>query len=109
MKHLRNLIAVVVLVGVIYLVTNYSGDIQQEIGVKGASTSRAQEIAGNITHDVGSQVDTAKNHAMNIKLSDVLNGLSRFKRIPQDATNIKNYAQTQLSNVLQSGEKKRTK
>ena len=109
MKHLRNFIAVVVLIGVIYLVTNYSGQIQQQIGVKGASTSRAQEIAGNITSDVGSQVNNAKDQAMHINLSDVLNGLSRFKRIPQDVNSIKNYAQSQLNNMLQSGEKKKTK
>lgn len=105
-KILRNFIAVIVLIGVIYLVTNYAGQVQQQVGVKGASTSRAQEIAGNITNDVGSQVNNAKNQAMHINLTDVMNYLSRFKRVPQDATNLKNYAQSQLNNVLQSKNKK---
>jgi hypothetical protein len=104
MKHLRNLIAVIVLIGVIYAVTNYSGQIQEQIGVKGASTSRAQEIAGNITHDVGSQVDSAKNQAMHINVSDVLNYLSRFKRVPQDIISAKDFIGQQVSSI--SGQKK---
>ena len=105
MKHLRNFIAVIVLIGVIYFVTNYVGDIQKQVGVKGASTSRAQEIAGNITHDVGTQVDSAKNQAMHISFSDVMNYISRFKRVPQDATAIKNYVNQEVSSF--SAKKKR--
>src|SRR5258708_4689316 len=106
--HFRNVIAVVVLIGVIYAITNYSGLIQEQIGVKGASTSRAQEIAGNITRDVGSQVDNAKNQAMHISVSDVMNYLSRFKRIPQDISSAKDFIGQQVSSI--SGQKKeRTK
>jgi hypothetical protein len=98
--------AFIILGAVVYLVTNYAGQIQEQIGVKGASTSRAKEIAGNITNDVGSQVNNAKNQAMHINLTDVMNYLSRFKRVPQDANSIKNYAQTQVTSVLQSKSKK---
>lgn len=104
--HFRNLIAVLVLVAIIYIVTNYAGQIQQQIGVKGASTSRAQEIAGQIGHDVGSQVDNAKQQAMHVSLSDIVNGLSRFQRIPQDITNITAFTQNQVNSMLQSKNKK---
>ncbi|HVA97185.1 MAG TPA: hypothetical protein VND99_06020 [Candidatus Acidoferrales bacterium] len=99
---LRNIIAVVVLIAVVYFVTNYAGQIQAQVGVKGASTSRAQEIAGKIGSDVGSQVASAEQQLLQIKVSDIINGLSRFQRIPQDATNIKSYVQDQVNNVLES-------
>lgn len=105
--HVRNFIAVVVLIAIVYGVTNYAGNIQQQIGVKGASTSRAQGIAGKISHDVGTQVDAAKQQAMHVSLSDILNELSRFQKIPQDITSIKNYAQDQVNNVLESRDKKK--
>jgi len=107
MIHLRNIIAVIVLIAIIYGVTNYAGQIQEQIGVKGASTSRAQEIAGKIGNDVGSQVDSAEKQAMQLKVSDIVNGLSRFQRIPQDTNSIKEFVQTQIGNVLQSGNKKK--
>lgn len=98
--------AIIVLAGVVYLVTNYAGQIQQQVGVKGASTKRAQGIASNITNDVGSQVNNAKDQAMHINLSDVMNYLSRFKKVPQDANSVKSYVQTQVNSVLQSRDKK---
>jgi predicted ribonuclease toxin of YeeF-YezG toxin-antitoxin module len=107
MIHLRNVIAVLALVVVIYLVTNYSGMIQQQIGVKGASTIRGQNIAGKISHDVGTQVDAAKDQAMHVNLSDVVSYFSRFQRVPQDISSMKNYAQDQVNNVLESKNKKK--
>lgn len=97
MKYLRNIIAVLVLIAIVYGVTNYAGQIQEQIGVKGASTSRAQEIAGRIGSDVSSQAAAAKNQAMHVSLSDIFNYLSRFQRIPQDANTIKNYVQKQIN------------
>lgn len=104
--HFRNVIAVVVLIAIIYGVTNYAGQIQQQVGVKGASTQRAQGIAGQISHDVGSQVDAAKQQAMHVSLSDVVGYLSRFQKVPEDINNIKNYVQTQANNMLESRNKK---
>jgi sensor domain CHASE-containing protein len=106
MKHLRNLLAVLVLVAVVYLVTNYAGQLQQQIGVKGASTSRAQGIAGQIGNDVGSQVNTVEQQAMHMSLSGALNYFSRFQRVPQDINSIKNYIQSQTSTMLKSDHKK---
>ena len=106
MKHLRNLIAVLVLIAIIYFATNYAGQLQQQVGVKGASTSRAQEIAGQIGNDVNSQAGSAEKQLMQVKISDIVNGLSRFQRVPQDANSIKNYLQTQANNMLESRAKK---
>ena len=100
--HARNVIAVIALIVVVFIVTNYAGDIQEKIGVKGASTVRGQNIAGQISNDVGSQVDAAKNQAMHVSLSDVVNYFSRFQRVPQDINTIKNFTQTQINNVLES-------
>ena len=102
----RSFLALLILVGIAYVVTNYAGQVQQKIGVKGASTSRAQGIEGQISHDVGSQINSAEAQAMHVNVSDVLNGLSHFKEIPQAANSIKSYAQSTLSNVLQSRNKK---
>lgn len=104
--HLRNVIAVVMLVAVIYFVTNYAGQVQQQIGVKGASTSRAQGIAGHIASDVGTQVSSAEKQAMKMNISDFVSSLSRFQRIPRDINDIKNYAQSQVNDMLQSRNKK---
>jgi len=102
---LRNVVAIIVLVGVIYYVTNYSAVVQQQIGVKGASTSRAKEIAGQLSSDVGTQVTLAEKQALQIKVSDVINGLARFQRVPQDINSIKSYVQTQANSVLKSKHK----
>lgn len=107
MIHLRNVIAVLALVVVIYLVTNYSGMLQKQVGVKGASTERGQDIAGHISQDVGIQIDSAKEQAMHISLSDVVAYFNRFQRIPKDINDIKNFTQDQINNVLESKDKKK--
>ncbi|MGI8420455.1 MAG: hypothetical protein ACR2LN_07505 [Candidatus Levyibacteriota bacterium] len=106
MKVLRSIIAVVLLIAIVYFVSQYSGLIQEKIGVKGASTSRAQEIGGQISNDVGKQVDTAKNQAMHVSISDVMSYLSRFQRIPQDVNNAKDYVGQQYTNMVESEHKK---
>lgn len=106
LKIFRSLLAIVVLAGIVYFVTNYAGQFQQQVGVKGASTKRAQGITNNITNDVSSQVNNAKDQAMKINLAGVLNYLSRFKKISQDANTIKNYAQSQINDVLKSNQNK---
>ena len=103
----RNVVAIIALFVVVFLVTSYAGWIQEQIGVKGASTTRAQNIAGKIGSDVGSQVDVAKQQAMHVSLPEVVTYFSRFQRIPKDISDIKNFTQEQVNNVLQSGSKKK--
>ncbi len=103
---LRNIIAVVVLVALVYFVTNYYGLLQQQVGVQGVSTQRAEEISTNITTDIGSQVEVAKEKALEVKVGEIVEVLSRFQKIPQDIKNVNEYFQEQIDNVLQSREKK---
>jgi TolA-binding protein len=104
---LRNILAIIVLAAIVYFVTNYAGLLQQQVGVKGASTSRAKDIAGKIGSDVGSQVGSAEQQLMNMKISGIINGLSRFQRVPQDINSIKSFAQDQITNVLESRNRKK--
>jgi hypothetical protein len=104
---LRNLIALLILAGIVYFATNYVGALQQQAGVKGASTSRAKEISGQIGNDIGSQIDSAEKQIMELKVSDIVNGLSRFQRVPQDVNGIKNFVQKQVGSMLQSSPKEK--
>ena len=106
MKLLRSIIAFVVLIALVYFISQYAGVIQQQIGVKGASTSKAQEITGKLSSDVGDQVDAAKDQAMHVSLSDVMTYLSRFQKIPQDINSAKNYIGEQYTNMVESKNKK---
>ncbi|HSX08955.1 MAG TPA: hypothetical protein VLF93_02270 [Candidatus Saccharimonadales bacterium] len=108
MKHLRNLIAVVVLIGVIYAVTNYAGVIQQETGITMIGSDKGKSIAGQVLGDATFQVNNVKNQAMHVNISDVMSYLSRFKRVPQDISSAKEFVTQQVSSI--SGQKKqRTK
>jgi hypothetical protein len=108
MKHLRNLIAVVVLIGVVYAITNYSGLIQQETGIKIIGSDKGKGIAGQVLGDTTTQVNNVENQAMHINVSDIMNYLSRFKRVPQDINSAKDFIGQQISSI--SGQKKeRTK
>lgn len=104
--HLRNFIAVAVLLVIVYVVTNYAGPIQEQLGIKGVS-GKGQGIAGQIGKDVGGEVGLAEQQVMQLKVSDVVNEISRFKRIPQDVKSITSFTQTQISNVLESKDKKK--
>jgi TolA-binding protein len=104
---LRNIIALVVLGTIVYYVTNYASMLQQQVGVKGASTSRARNIAGQVSNDAGSMIGTAEKQLMQMKISDIVNGLSRFQRVPQDINSIKSFAQDQVNNMLQSRNSKK--
>lgn len=101
----RNIIAFVALVGLVYVVSNYYGMFGQMVGVKGASTKRAEEIKTSIQHDVTNQVATAASKAGEIKFSDIFLGLQRFGRIPKDIESIKKYSEEQLRTYLTKKQK----
>ena len=100
----RNFIAVIVLIGVVFAVTNYSGLIQQETGIKMFGSDKGKGIAGQVLGDATSQVNNVKNQAMHVNVSDILNYLSRFKRVPQDINSAKDFIGQQVSSI--SGQKK---
>ncbi len=99
---IRNLTAIIVLVGIVYYVSNYAGVIQEEIGVKGVSTQRAQGIAGQISSDVGSHLEVVAEQSMQLTLEDVVNGFVRFQKIPRDVSSVTQYVQEQYDHVVKS-------
>jgi hypothetical protein len=94
----RNCVAVIVLIAFVYFVSNYSGAIQEKVGVKGISTQKAREITGRINSDIQKQVGVAASKAGEIKVSDIVTGLSRFQKIPQDFNAMKEFVQEQVQN-----------
>ena len=103
----RNLIAIVALIAVVYIVSNYTGVIQQQVGVKGISTDRAQDISSNISSDIGREIDAAQQKALQVNLGDVMNGLSRFQKIPRDINAMKQYLQEQYDQLTSSSSAKK--
>jgi hypothetical protein len=100
MTVLRTIIGVVLIVAIGYFITNYSGMLQQQIGVKGASTDKAHEVSKQISNDVGQEVDAAKDKAMDVKVKDVVGFFNRFQKIPEDVNSARNYVQEQIDNVI---------
>lgn len=101
----RNFIAFTALIAIVYFVTNYYGSIQETIGVKGMSTQKAQEITKDINKDISKEIHNAGEKIGEIKISDIIAGLSRFQKIPQDFTNTKEYIEEQIE-LFRNKEKK---
>ena len=101
-KVVHNVIGVVALVAVVYIVSNYTGVIQEKVGVKGASTSRAQDISSNISSDLGTQFGAVEKKALDINVGDIIHGLSRFQKIPNDITSAKVYLLDQYNHISSS-------
>lgn len=93
---LRNLIAVIALIVIGFIVTNYYGSLQQTVGVKGVNTNKAQEITEDLSSDVGQQVDNAAEKAGEVKVNDVVAFFQRFQKIPEDISNMKTYVTEQV-------------
>jgi hypothetical protein len=102
----RNLIAIIALVAVVYIVSNYTGVIQQQVGVKGIRTDRAQDISSNISSDIGREIDAAQQKALQVNLGDVMHWVSRFQKIPRDINATKAYLQEQYDAMVKSDHKK---
>lgn len=107
MKVLRTVIACIVLVGMVYFISQYSGEIQEKLGVKGASTSRAEEIQGKLSSDVNEHMETAQKQAMQWTIQDIVDYFGRFGRIPQDIMGTKDYVTEQYQNMVESKDGKK--
>lgn len=103
-NFLKNILAIILIVGIVYFATNYSGAIKEKVGVKGASTKKVQAISGQLSKDIDSQIAPLKVWVLNIKVSDFVNGLSRAQKIPEDIKGSKDYLKDQMHNVLKSGQ-----
>ena len=112
MKRLiRHILSFAVIIGIVYFVVNYSGPVKDKFltllhlssnSVKGASTKRAETISGQIKSDVNNQIDSIKNQALNVKVSDLMNTVSRLQKIPHDINSVENYFKDQLTNLTKT-------
>lgn len=102
---LKNIVGVVLLVGVVYIVSNYFGLVQETVGVKGASTEKAEEISEEIQSDINKEAEKAADNASNVTVGEIITFFGRFQKIPEDINNAKEYGQAQIDSVLKSREK----
>lgn len=99
-RIVRSILGIVLLVGVVYFIVNYSGAAKETVGVKGVSTQiKADDITQNINNDINKEIQTAANKAGEVKVSDIVNTIARFQRIPQDISSISAYLQEQVKSV----------
>ena len=88
-----------VLICLLVFVVKYSGTIREAVSdrsVKGVSTSFEKE-AGK---DINDYANGALNQVMNIKVSDVLNGISRLNKVNNDLKEAKKYIIEQVNGAL---------
>jgi hypothetical protein len=70
--------------------------------VLGARTQKAGDISKAVSSDIGDGVEAAKKQALNIKIGDIINIVSRAQKIPQDAHKVGDYVREQADNMLKS-------
>lgn len=99
-RILRSIIGILLLVGVVFFVVQYSGSAKEAVGVKGMSTQvKADDITKNINNDINKEIQTAASKAGEIKVSDIVDTFIRFRKIPQDVSSISAYLQDQVKSV----------
>ncbi|MBA3723932.1 MAG: hypothetical protein H0W89_03480 [Candidatus Levybacteria bacterium] len=99
---LKNIIGVVLLIGVVYVVSNYFGLVQETVGVKGASTEKAEEISEEIQSDINKEAEKAADNASNVTVGEIINFFGRFQKIPEDIANVQEYSIEQINNVREN-------
>lgn len=101
MKSLfRTLIAVVLLGAIAYLVYNYYGVVQNAVGVKGASTQKAQEVTESVKSDLNQQADKAAESASQVTVGEIVGFFTRFQKIPEDVSNARSYLESQAESLM---------
>lgn len=100
-NFLKSIFIIAVIASAIYFLPKYVGVFKQ-IGVKGASTERANEISSRIGSDIQDQVDATKQQILDMKISDIIDGASKLSKISQDIKNGQKYLKEQVDNVLKS-------
>lgn len=97
---LRNIIGVLLLCAIAYFVYNYYGTAQSAVGVKGASTEKAQEITENVKSDLDKQADQAAESASQVTVGEIVGFFGRFQKIPEDISNTRQYLEGQAENLI---------
>jgi hypothetical protein len=94
----------VIVIGILSIVVKYAGTIRTAVsqnsikGVAGAQTSFEKEIKQN----VNDYANSAKDQVMNIKVSDIVNGISRVNKINRDIQSAKKYISEQITGLLKN-------
>ena len=108
---LRNLIMIIIIVGVVFMFSNYAEPVKNMVfgmlnipnsSVLGASSQRAEEFSQKVGSDIGGHLENLQKQALNIKMGDIVNTLSRAQKIPQDLNTAREFIKEQADNVLQS-------
>jgi hypothetical protein len=102
---LRSIIGLLMLCAIAYLVYNYYGTAQSAVGVKGASTEKAQEITENVKSDLDKQADKAAESASQVTVGEIVGFFGRFQKIPEDVANARQYVEGQVNSLTNKEEK----
>lgn len=70
--------------------------------VKGASTERAEELSEKFKSDLSNQFVILQEQVLNLTLGDVINGLVRLQKIPQDFHSLQEFTKEQLNDMVKS-------
>lgn len=106
LKLIRHVLTLILIIGIGYFIITYSGPVKDKFmtlfhlsagSVKGASTSRANALTGQIKSDINNQVGSLEKQALNIKISDIVQVLSRLQKIPRDINSLENYLTAQIT------------
>lgn len=107
----KDVVIILLLLMGVYLVVRYSDPIRNTVtgfmgtsmgSVKGTSTKRGAEVTASLKEDLANQLENVKKQSMNVKIGDIVNGVSRTKKIIHDMSNLKDYTQAQIKKILSS-------
>lgn len=105
----------ILFVGIVFFIANYAEFGKSQVlallhipgsSVQGASTQRAQEISQQFSSDIGKQVESVKEQAMEIKIGDIIGFFARLQKIPQDIGTMESVVREHIVNVLESRKEK---
>lgn len=106
---IKDIVIVGLLVIGVFFVIRYSDQVRNTVigfmgpslgSVKGASTTRGKEVTASLSDDLHNQLERVKKQSMNIKIGDIVNGVSRTQKIVHDIGALKDYTQAQVKKIL---------
>lgn len=69
--------------------------------VLGASTKKANVVTSQLSSDIASGATAARDQLLTLRLKDLVDGVMRLQKIPQDTNNLGNDIKEQVVNFLQ--------
>lgn len=68
--------------------------------VKGIGTEKAQDVTGQLKNDIDEGVKKVQGEALNLKVSDIMNIVSRGQKIAEDFRGFQEYIKAQAEGIL---------